>query len=202
MGATTLLLIRHAEVDNGSEGGRLCGWLDLPLSREGRQHLERVRAQGTRFARPDVLYSSPLRRALQTASVLSQIWQLALRCDAGLREIHCGALEGWPIERVIQRHPGLWQRNLDQHDDEFTWPGGESYRGFRARVLDTLERMATRHPNARVAVVTHAGVITQVWNALEGRPAAVWNRHRAPPLAVTRVAWSGGPRSAADEGRL
>jgi broad specificity phosphatase PhoE len=202
MAATTLLLIRHAEVGNGSEGGRLCGWLDLPVSREGRQHLERVRAQGTSIARPDVLYSSPLRRALQTASLLGHIWRLVVRFDAGLREIHCGALEGWPIERIIRRHPDLWQRNVDQHDDEFAWPEGESYRGFRARVLDTLGHIAARHPNARVAVVTHAGVITQVWNALEGWPAAVWNRHRGPPLAVTRVAWSRGPVSASDEGRL
>lgn len=202
MGATTLLLIRHAEVDNGSEGGRLCGWLDLPLSRQGRQHLEQLRAQGTSVARPDVLYSSPLKRAMQTGTLLADIWRLALRCDAGLREIHCGRLEGWPIERVLRRHPDLWQRNLDQDDDDFTWPGGESYGGFRVRVLEALERIAARHPNARVAVVTHAGVITQVWNLLEGWPAAAWSRHRGPPLAVTRIAWSGGPIAAADEGQL
>jgi broad specificity phosphatase PhoE len=108
------------------------------------------------------------------------------------REIHCGQVEGMPLEELERDFPELWARNQEQSDDGFAWPGGETYGAFRARVLAGLKATATVHPGGRVAVVTHAGVISQVLGVVRRRPACVWASDRPEPLTATEVACEDG----------
>jgi alpha-ribazole phosphatase/probable phosphoglycerate mutase len=109
-----------------------------------------------------------------------------------LREIHCGRLEGVPLAEVQQRYPILWRANLRQIDDGFQWPGGESYRDFRQRVLHAVSTIAARHRGERVIIVTHAGVISQVLGALNGVRAACWEAFRPHNASLTIVQWADG----------
>ena len=95
-----------------------------------------------------------------------------------MREIYCGRLEGVPLVEVQRRYPFLWQANLRQADDDFHWPGGESYRDFRRRALRAVGAIAAAHPGELVMIVTHAGVIAQVLGALNGIRAARWEPFR------------------------
>jgi broad specificity phosphatase PhoE len=190
---TELLLIRHAHIDTGNPP-RLCGQLDLPLSRKGREQLASLCCELPFATRPAVLYSSPLIRAVETAEALGRAWGLHLRIDRALGEISCGALEGQPIAQLEREQVDLWERNLAQQDDHFRWPGGESYADFRRRIVEALDRIAEAHPDRDAAIVTHSGVIAQVLNLLKGRPAAVWDQDRPDPLTLTEVTWAaGGP---------
>ena len=187
--ASRLLLIRHAHAD---ADGRLCGRFDARLSARGRQQLDRLRTARPRQPAPAALYTSPLTRARDVAAVLAALWDLRpCELDAA-SEIDCGTLEGMRLDEVRRDFPHLWQVNQAQMDGEFAWPGGESYVRFRARVLAAVTETAARHPGQRVAVVTHAGVISQVLGCLRGRPAAVWDRDRPDPLSATEVVWSNG----------
>jgi 2,3-bisphosphoglycerate-dependent phosphoglycerate mutase len=183
---TTLLLIRHGHVNTDS---RLCGWYDVPLSSAGRGHLAALLDRRPRHPAPDALYSSPLRRAHDVATALGRAWSLAARELAAVREIHCGCVEGMRMDELQRTHAQLWASNLAQCDGQFTWPGGESYSAFRARVLDALSVIARTHAGQRVAVVTHAGVVSQVLGTIRGRSAAVWEPDRPPPLTSTEVTW-------------
>jgi len=187
---TRLILIRHAHVDTGPDGGRLCGWLDLPLSPAGRRQLEPLHA-GPGPARPDALYSSSLLRARATADALGHAWNLPCIFVPALREIGCGELEGVSIAELRVNHSDLWSRNLAQSDDDFAWPSGESYRGFRERIRAALTRIAARHPRGRVSIVTHTGAITQVMGLLHGDRPAAWEHHRAAPFSATEIEWRG-----------
>lgn len=189
---TRFRLIRHGHVDTGPPPGRLCGWLDLPLSPKGRGQLQALREGSLLGEVPDALYSSTLRRAREVAGALAEAWRLRERPVDALREIHCGRLEGMHIGDVIREYPDLWDRNRAQLDDDFTWPEGESYREFRKRVLTTLADIAAQHRGQQIAVVTHAGVIAQVLGAIKGRPAAVWEQDRPAPLTLTEVTWADG----------
>jgi len=189
---TTLLLIRHAQVDLGAPPGVLCGWLDLPLSPAGRAHLSRLCERLPARARPDALYTSTLARARETAAALAAAWRLDIAPLETLREIHCGRLEGMRLDELERVHPDLVARNRAQVDEGFAWPEGESYAAFRRRVLEGLRAVAASHQGRRVAVVTHAGVVAQVMGAVRGRPAAVWDRDRPDPLALTEVVWTNG----------
>jgi broad specificity phosphatase PhoE len=102
-----------------------------------------------------------------------------------------------PLEHLQRQFPELWTRNEAQREDTFAWPGGETYAEFRSRIVEGLNGAAARYPFGCVAVVTHAGVISQVLGVLKGRRACVWAADRPHPLTATEVLWeSGGPRAA------
>lgn len=190
----TLLLVRHGHVADNTPGGdaRLCGWTDPPLTPLGRAQAARVAEYLAAAPQPAALYTSPSARARETATALGQRLGLPPRLRQALREINCGRLEGRLLADVQRRYPELWARNLAQVDDDFRWPGGESYRAFRARVLRVLCRIAAAHSGQRVVVVTHTGVITQALGALDGTAAARWEANRAGNASITEVRWPVG----------
>ena len=191
--ATRMVLIRHAAIDTRS---RLCGSLDVSLSAVGRAELGALVRRPVRAEAPDALFTSTLQRATAVARELGRVWGIAPQRADWAREIHCGDVEGMPLEQLQRQSPELWSRNEAQREDTFAWPGGESYAQFRARVLVGLAAAAAAYPSGRVAVVTHAGVISQVLGVIKGRPACVWEPDRPHPLTATEVLWeNGGPRA-------
>jgi broad specificity phosphatase PhoE len=189
---TRILLIRHASTDSR---GRLCGSFDVPLSRRGREELQTLIRQPMARPAPDALFTSTLRRAGDVAAELARAWMLEPEPAAWAREIHCGEVEGMLLEHVQRQFPDFWVRNEAQLDDAFAWPGGESYGEFRARIIEGLRATVEAYPGGRVAVVTHAGVISQVLGIVRSRPAAVWEPDRPQPLTATEIAWHNGAPS-------
>lgn len=183
----TLILIRHADAAHNG-GATLCGgYCDLPLTPLGRMQVEQLRQRLRDEPGLTGAYTSPLRRALQTAAATPP--PLVPVPLESLREIHTGDLDGMPIEEVQQHHPDTWRRNLELSDDEFAWPGGESYSAFRERALAAMRDIGSRHPGQRILVFTHAGFISQVIGALAGTPAARWDLHRPANASITEVRW-------------
>jgi 2,3-bisphosphoglycerate-dependent phosphoglycerate mutase len=181
---TKLLLLRHAHTDANDFGQspRMAGWTDTPLSERGEQQLAALEPL---IGIAPVVYSSTLPRALRTARVAAGARRIvALR---SLREISCGDVDGWLIDDVVARHPDLWQRNLAQDDPDFCWPGGETYRRFRTRVLRALHGIAARHPGERVLVVTHAGAIAQAIGSIHGTTPARWDQFRPRNCSITTL---------------
>jgi alpha-ribazole phosphatase/probable phosphoglycerate mutase len=169
----------------------MTGWTDVPLSARGRAeaallHERLVRADG-RFA---ALYVSPLQRAVATAAPLMPLSATPMKVDAGLREIDCGVVDGLSVEAAKHLHAEAWARNERRDDERFRWPGGESYREFRARCLRTLRAIARRHAGGRVLVVTHAGLISQALGAFSGLSCARWDLLRPSNASISEIAWS------------
>ena len=190
---TTLSLIRHGHTDgNGRPGARLSGRTDVPLSHRGR---EEVRCLQSRLAGSQAfaaIYSSPLSRAHDTASSLAEAGLGPVQLCRGLQEIDCGSLEGMPLSEVRLRYPELWEANLRQTDEDFRWPGGESYREFRSRCLRTVRALVRSHPGARVSLVTHAGLVSQVLGYLAGLSPACWGPFQPGNAGITVLRWSHG----------
>lgn len=190
MESTTLLLLRHAHTEANEHGStpRMAGWCDIPLSATGEAQLAAVDPDVFDGA-ASVVYSSTSPRARRTAEAVAAGRRVTpLR---SLREIGCGTVEGWLVMDVARRFPELWQRHLAQDDPGFRWPGGESYRQFRARVLRAARAIARRHPGERVIVVTHAGVVGQIVGSIDGTTPAAWEAHRPPNCSVTTVQCAG-----------
>jgi probable phosphoglycerate mutase len=186
---TRVLLVRHAATDRREV---LCGSFDVPVSPDGHAALETLVRQPAARPAPDALFTSTLRRAQDVAAALGRVWRLEPQPAEWAREIHCGEVEGMPLEHVRRRFPDLWARNEAQQDDTFAWPGGESYRDFRARIIDGLTATIETHPGGRIAIVTHAGVISQILGVIRNRPAAAWEPDRPQPLTATEIAWQNG----------
>jgi broad specificity phosphatase PhoE len=191
MVVTRIVLIRHASTD---PGGRLCGSFDVPLSPAGDMQLQELVARVPTQAAPDALFTSTLCRAHRVAAALGRAWGLTPQAAAWAREIHCGEVEGMPLDQLRRDCAELWRRNEAQDDETFAWPGGETYRQFRERILNGLRAVAGEHAGGRVAVVTHAGVVSQVLGIIRNRPASAWAADRPDPLTATEISWSGsGP---------
>jgi broad specificity phosphatase PhoE len=186
-------LVRHADVDCTANGvPLLCGWYDVPLNPNGYEQLETLRLRLTTEPRFDASYASPLQRAFDTASSAPPYLLPRLRLLNSLREIHCGAVEGLPLERVKKEFGDFWARNLLQSDESFCWPGGETYRRFRMRVLRAINAIARLHPGQRVLIVTHAGVVNQILGTIANQSAARWENFRPRNASLTKVWWHDG----------
>ena len=190
--AATLILIRHAAIDcSKSRRLLLCGSHDAPLSRLGHEQVHLLRRRLAIEQDITAIYCSPLQRAIATAQAASPALLDRGRLLASLAEIHCGDFEGRPIDEIRAAFPALWARNEEQNDENFFWPGGETYRRFRRRVLRALRVIAARHPAQRVLIFTHAGVVNQVLGSMEGQSAARWENFRPGNTALTIVEWAG-----------
>ena len=197
MPATTLLLIRHGHTDSsgGSREPRLTGVSDVELSELGRMQSQQLASYlRNRSERFDAICSSPLTRARGTARALVASRLGTLHTVDGLAEIDCGDYDGQTLSEVKAAIPDAWARNMRQDDSDFRWPGGESYSEFRVRCLTTLQIIAQTFTDSRVAVVTHAGVISQVMGSLLGVDAARWEPFRPGNTAVTELSWGESPR--------
>lgn len=155
-GAARLLLVRHGEVAEWARG-KIYGRLDPSLSDEG---LEQARAIARRLdpERPAALYHSPSRRALETAAPIAEAFTLAAAPDPRLREIEFGELEGLTFAEAEQRDPATWRVWMER-PGQVRFPRGECWDEVRARAVAAAEAIASAHPGAAVAVVTHGGVI-------------------------------------------
>jgi 2,3-bisphosphoglycerate-dependent phosphoglycerate mutase len=151
---TELLFIRHGETDWNR---RACfqGQIDVPLNGTGRLQAERL---GARLATEphDLLFSSDLQRAQQTAAPLAAAWQQQPVLVPGLREQGFGEWEGLDFPTIQARYPALWPQWLE-HAPDFAAPGGESAAQFHARVLSAVKGLAAQAPGRRLAVVTCCG---------------------------------------------
>jgi len=162
-GSTDLLLVRHGEsapMEAADFPRTPDGQADPELSELGREQAELL---SKRLAQADLdaLYVSSLRRTQQTAAPLVQLTGLVPRVEPDLREIFLGEWEGGEFRRLaIERDPRMM--DLLRGGEWSLVPGGEPVAGFAGRVRDALVRIHEAHPDQRVAVVCHGGVIGQV----------------------------------------
>src|SRR5205823_4890268 len=122
-------------------GARLTGWGDPELDALGMAQARLVGRHLARTCRPELLFSSPLRRALETARRIGLECGLEPIALDDLKEIHFGEIEGLTEVELAALHPELHQRSRHLHDMEFGWPGGESRSAFNARVRRGIERV-------------------------------------------------------------
>jgi probable phosphoglycerate mutase len=186
---TELVVIRHGETDWNRQH-RFQGQVDVPLNAAGHAQARRV-AERLAAERADVLLTSDLRRARETAAPLAQSWALPPLADAGWREQNFGEVDGLEVAQVQRDHPALWAAWAAQQADAEI-PGGESIRQFHARVLGAVDQVLQVHRGKRVAMVTHGGVLDVLWRHAQGLPLSGTPRCPMPNGGINRLAWQDG----------
>lgn len=162
-GATELLLVRHGESQPANPDAPfplVDGHGDPELSDEGRHQARRVAERLTRES-IDAIYVTTLRRTAQTAAPLAERLALTPRVEPDLREVYLGEWEGGLFRKMVAEDHPVAQRMWAEERWEVI-PGAEPTAALVDRVRGAVERLAADHPDQRLAVFTHGGVIGQI----------------------------------------
>jgi broad specificity phosphatase PhoE len=156
---TWMLLARHGETEWNREG-RWQGQTDVALNETGRQQARELAAW--LVEQPlDVIVSSDLERAHETARIVAEAKRMAVSTDAGLREIDVGSWGGLTPDEIAQRFPGM-----TTHD-------GETNEQHLARVVAAFRRIAGEHRGKRILIVSHGKTLRVIRRHATGRPVSL-----------------------------
>jgi broad specificity phosphatase PhoE len=177
-----LLLVRHGATDWNLQG-RCQGTTDVELSKTGVQQAKEV---ASAFSREPVtaVYSSDLKRARQTAHLISQPHGLEVAFEPGLRELDHGKLEGLTFEEIRATFPDFMRcwRSEPAHAPV---PGGERLVDVEKRAWAALNRIVGRHrPEETLVVVSHNFPILAILCRVTATPL---DRFRAFHLAPCEI---------------
>jgi broad specificity phosphatase PhoE len=188
LGETRVLLLRHAETSapdrfHGAES-------DVGLGDRGRRQAEAV-ASVLAGERPDAVYSSAMRRALETAGPIARACGLELRIEPDLHERRMGPLSGMTRE---EGRPGYsdakvrWMRG----EVENTHEGGESYSDIRRRVVPLVQHITEASLGRTIVVVAH-GVVIRVFltTVLDAHGPEHFDRFAIDNTALNDLRWDG-----------
>lgn len=137
----------------------------------------------------DAIYTSPLKRALETAQIIAQPHNLDTPIVENFREINVGSLEGQTITKEV------WQFYLSIIDDwrnnkpTTMFPDGENFVMLRERMRDGVKNVITDRNNQHIIIVAHGGVITgSVSDICANADFAEIDRIENHNCSITRVA--------------
>lgn len=158
--AVRLYLIRHGQAGN-NVGAIDESDADLGLTETGREQARRL---GERMAEygVDAIYSSPLKRALETAKPIADRTGLPVQIVDDLREVatrYDGGIRSAPLAVAEQLSEADIRAALAARPRWDSYPGAESSDAFRRRIVAAMDGIIRDNPGRRVAVVCHGGVI-------------------------------------------
>lgn len=152
-----LLLVRHAQ-SAWNAGRRFQGRADPEISEHGRAQAEALQRL-LRGRRLTAVYSSPLRRARETAAIAAREHGLPVNALPELSELGLGRWEGVSVDEVIAEDGERYHRWLRAPLD-CPPPDGEPLPAVSDRVLSAMDQIISAHPDGdEILVVGHGGII-------------------------------------------
>lgn len=152
---TIIYLIRHGETDWNKER-RFQGQKDILLNNFGRLQTEKLANRlYEEKLNIDAIYSSDLKRAIETAEIIGKKFNYAVETNPGLRERSFGIIEGQLLEDWEKQYPdfNFYSMNIDPsfRIEEFDL--------FKSRVYTTILELSKRNINKNIIVVSHGAAI-------------------------------------------
>jgi broad specificity phosphatase PhoE len=178
-----LILIRHGETEWNKQR-RIQGCRsDTRLSPKGLEQADRLAAV-LRKERMDAIYSSPMKRASETAQVIAEACRMQVHVFNELREIDAGELDGLFERELTGPYETAW-KEFRNGNASTPLPGGESLQDVQKRTSWAVDRMLEKHIDGTVVVVAHLlanlAIVCQVLGINLGQIA----RFKQAPASIT-----------------
>ena len=161
---TKLILIRHGQTV-WNKLGRYQGQADVELSDAGKKQAELL---GENFPYDNVaaVYSSNLKRAVETAQAVADKFNLSVNPCQEFREINFGEWEGLTYEEIHGKWPKEHEM-LFKSPDKLVCPGGEGFKDVQERAVERMQEIIRENDGKQVVIAAHGGVIrTMLCHAL------------------------------------
>ena len=152
-----IYLIRHAKPDLPHGGKLYYGSTYYPLSEEGVMMAKRL-AEVLRGVEANMVFSSDLRRARETAEIALAGRTCEIRPVRGLREIHLGDWEGRSFDEVRSTWNEIYEKRGVSFDSVGP-PGGESFKDLQKRTVPVFDEILRDNPCGNIMLFAHGGVI-------------------------------------------
>jgi 2,3-bisphosphoglycerate-dependent phosphoglycerate mutase len=162
MVTNTLYLVRHGE--NPANVRREFSYrkVDYNLTEKGVRQAEQTARYFAAMHTErsiDAIYSSPLKRARQTAEIIGAAMGHAVTTIEELREINCGNFDGVPPTDEMWAHHDQILRSWRDGDHDARFPGGEDFHELRARARVALGQAVDGRAGQTIVMVTHGGIV-------------------------------------------
>jgi broad specificity phosphatase PhoE len=163
---TLLFTVRHGLTELNRDK-RVGGRYDAPLIEEGRRQAREANGSfdGTHF---DVVISSPLSRALETAEIIAGVRREDVVVEEGCTERSFGEMEGLTPAQVRERLPQVRYVRIGHVDYSLNPPGGETFEQLRERARGFLERTLKLHGGKRILLFGHENFLQQLHGVIHG----------------------------------
>ncbi len=165
-------VFRHGETDWNAER-RFQGHTDIPLNDKGREQARQLKNLIAPL-RLEVILSSDLGRAHETARIASHGSQVPIVTTKNLREAFLGEPEGRLRDEIIAHYgPDQWQKwlSIKPEDMDFSFPSGESKTAQLKRILEFVGPYLKQNPLVKIAgISTHGGTLRRIIHHCEGAP--------------------------------
>lgn len=165
--STKIIIVRHGE-SIGNKTKYLLGHTDLDMSELGyKQAL--ATAEHLSGERIDVIYSSDLIRAYNTAKPHADMRGLEVIADEELREVKLGDWEGKHLSYVLENYGEEYTVYKERTFGTYTFPkGGDSVEGAGVRFFNEIMRIARANVGKTILVATHAAVLRSFYAKISG----------------------------------
>ena len=176
-----IAFVRHGETAT-NRAGRLLGRADPELTEKGRAQAAAVADSLAIGLQPVAVVTSPLQRAVETATVIATRFGLDIERDERLIEIDYGEWDELGFDEVPEEELRRWRA-----DPTFVPPGGESLAAVQARTAECVAALLERAGDGLVVAVSHVSPIKAAvaW-ALRAGPEISW-RMRLDLGSITRI---------------
>ena len=151
-----IYLARHGQTAYNLEG-RFQGWGDVPLDQTGRDQARQL-AVAVAAVEPVNLVSSNIARALETATIVSELIGLEPQIDSRFAETETGEWTNRSFADVAAEDPEAFT-NFAELEAGWGFPGGESFATQAARVAAGLEDWRARSNTGATVIICHGNVI-------------------------------------------
>ena len=185
MSTTRIILVRHGETAANREF-RYIGTRDDALTEHGQTQARHI-AEALSLLPVAAVYSSPRRRAYETALPVASRHGLTVQVVDDLREGDFGRWEGLSRAEVMAQdaeHLRAWER-----DTSLAPPDGESLDAMQQRVSAVIAKLVQAHPEQTIVLVSHVGPVKAVLCTALGVPASTAFRIFLDPATISVVDW-------------
>ena len=165
---TKIIMIRHGE-SLANAGGIYLGHTDWDLTEKGKMQAEAV-ANYLKDEKIDVIYSSDLIRAYNTALPHSRLHGIDIIKSRELREIYLGKWEGLPLSEIEEKWQDEFVHGWRENFGTCQTPGGESVPRVAERIYNEVKRIAKENEGKYIVIASHAAAIRAFWGKITQTP--------------------------------
>ncbi len=151
-----IYLVRHGSTQSNKKRIYM-GWSEEGLDEEGIKKAEEL-SMKLKENRISKIYTSPIRRAVQTAEILNRYLSTEITIEEDLREMKLGEWKGMSEEEIKLSYPREW-KIWNKRPAELILPGREKLSSVQERSIGAIKGILNENSNRRVIAVTHVAVI-------------------------------------------